>query len=184
MFLPLKDCTVKTEKYPWSTIAPMNIGDEIRINACKADGSLYREWPALVESIEPNLIVTVAPVGTLIVSKGRRHKAAYRMRGYYWLDRFYNLFEIFRPVGGLVEIYLNIASPPEVSGDVISFKDHELDVSKVLPDKAKIVDEDEFAEAIGKYNYTKEFQEKMYAIAREGLEIADNWVAKPAPRFE
>jgi protein associated with RNAse G/E len=63
----------------------------------------------------------------------------------------------------------------------MSFKDYELDISKVLPGAAHLVDEDEFAEAIVKYSYPQEFQEKMYAVARKALEIADNWQAKPCP---
>jgi protein associated with RNAse G/E len=45
------------------------------------------------------------------------------------------------------------------------------------------VDEDEFAEAVIKYNYSKEFQEKMYATAEEALHLAENWQAKPCPIF-
>jgi protein associated with RNAse G/E len=65
----------------------------------------------------------------------------------------------------------------------MSFKDHELDISKVLPSPARLVDEDEFAEAVVKYNYSTEFQNKMYAVAREALEIAETWQAKPCPIF-
>jgi hypothetical protein len=45
------------------------------------------------------------------------------------------------------------------------------------------LDEDEFAEAITTYQYTKEFQEKMYSAANEALELANCWNAKPAPEF-
>jgi protein associated with RNAse G/E len=76
---------------------------------------------------------------------------------------------------------MNIASPPEWADGILKFKDHELDVSKYPPKPAEIVDEDEFAEAVVKYNYSQEFQEKMYAAAREALELAENWRAKPCP---
>lgn len=104
-------------------------------------------------------------------------------RAYYWFDKFYNLLEVFETDGRLFHIYINIASPPEFKNGVMSFKDHELDISKVLPNPAHLVDEDEFAEAIVKYNYSKEFQDKMYATAREALNLAENWQARPCPTF-
>lgn len=162
----------------------MNVNDRIRVRALKADGYVYRKWTATVESIEPNLIVTVAPAGSLIWTKGKTRPLPHHLRSYYWLDKFYNLLEVFAPDGALVEIYLNVASPPEVRDRLIAFKDHELDVSKVLPAEARIVDEDEFAEAIDVYHYSQEFQAQMYAVAHEALEIAERWVAKPAPKFE
>jgi protein associated with RNAse G/E len=162
----------------------MKIGDKVEGHALKADGDVYRSWYATVEAIEPNLIVTVAPAGSLALMKDGLHSIAHHLRSYYWLDKFYNLLEVFEPDGTLIQLYLNIASPPEITEDAISFKDHELDVLKVLPHEARIIDEDEFAEAIHKYNYSEEFQRKMYAAAHEALVIADNWVPKPAPVFE
>jgi predicted RNA-binding protein associated with RNAse of E/G family len=65
----------------------------------------------------------------------------------------------------------------------MSFKDHELDVSRYVPKPAELVDEDEFAEAVITYQYTKEFQKKMYSAANEALELANHWNAKPVPEF-
>ena len=45
----------------------------------------------------------------------------------------------------------------------------------------ELIDEDEFAEAVVKYEYTKEFQEKMYSAANEALELANHWKARPVP---
>ena len=162
----------------------MKVGDKIRLRACKADGEMYREWTAEVESCAPDLIVTIAPAGSPLFSKGNIHIMKYHMRSFYWRDKLYNLLEIFEPAGDLVEIYLNIASPPEITDDMIVFKDHELDVSKIPPGAARIVDEDEFLDAAEKYGYSKEFQEKMYAAAHDALTIAENWIANPAPNFE
>lgn len=111
------------------------------------------------------------------------HPIKHHLRSYYWFDRFYNLIEVFETTGELLEIYINVASPPEFRDGEMSFKDHELDVSKYPPRLAELIDEDEFAEAIVKYQYSREFQEKMYAAAREALELAENWVARPVPVF-
>ncbi len=83
----------------------------------------------------------------------------------------------------LIEIYINIAAPPEFENGIMSFKDHELDVSRYPPKPAELIDEDEFAEAAVKYQYSKEFQEKMYSAAEEALELANHWKARPVPVF-
>lgn len=159
-------------------------GDVIEAHACKADGTVYRSWRATIESVAADSIVTVAPSGSSVFNiKGEDYPIAHHYRAYYWLEKYYNLLEIFETDGKLVQIYLNIASPPEFKNGVLSFKDYELDVSKSPPSPAKLIDEDEFTEAALKYNYSPQFQEKMYAVANEALELANNWTARPCPVF-
>ena len=107
----------------------------------------------------------------------------YILRSYYWFDKFYNLIEVFDTQGNFVEIYINIASPPEFENGGMSFKDHELDVSRFPPKAAQLVDEDEFAEAAVKYQYTQKFQDRMYSAAQEAIELANHWQARPVPNF-
>lgn len=162
----------------------MNPGDVIHVRACKTDGTVYRSWQATIESVDAGSIVTIAPAGSSVFNiKGEDYPILHHYRAYYWFDKFYNLLEIFETSGELIHIYLNIASPPEFENGIMSFKDHELDVSKYIPKPAELVDEDEFAEAIVKYQYSQEFQDKMYSAAREALELAESWKARPAPVF-
>ncbi len=162
----------------------MKIGDQIQVQARKTDGTVYRSWQATIESITENLIVTIAPAGSSVFNiKGEDYPIRHHYRSYYWLDKFYNLIEIFETSGELVHIYINIAAPPEFENSVMSFKDHELDVSRYPPKPAELIDEDEFAEAAIKYEYTQEFQDKMYSAANESLELANHWQAKPSPHF-
>lgn len=166
-------------------MTPPKIGDVIHVQACKADETIYRSWYATVEHADSELIVTIAapnqPVFDLV---RKQYFTVHPLRAYYWFGKHYNLIELFEPATSeLLEIYINVASPPEWADGVLKFKDHELDISKYPPKPAQIVDEDEFAEAAMKYNYSSAFQDKMYAIAREALLIAENWNAKPCPTF-
>ncbi|MEW5939687.1 MAG: DUF402 domain-containing protein [Chloroflexota bacterium] len=162
----------------------MKPGDILHVRACKADGTVYRSWRSVIESVDADSIVTIAEPGQYVFDLVRGHYFNKRaMRSYYWFEKFYNLIEVFDDDGSLVQVYLNIASPPRFENDGMSFTDHELDVWKIIPEAARIVDEDEFAEAALKYQYTEEFQQKMYSIAKEALAIADNWQAKPIPDF-
>ncbi|HRJ54873.1 MAG TPA: DUF402 domain-containing protein [Anaerolineales bacterium] len=161
-----------------------SIGDMIHVHACKADGTTYRSWQAVIESMTADRLVTIAPAGSAVVNRdGRVYHIEYHLRAYYWFGKFHNLIEVFEPGGNLLEIYINVASPPEWVDGVLKFKDHELDISKYPPKPAELVDEDEFAEAVLTYQYSPEFQEKLYAVARESLELAENWQAKPCPTF-
>ncbi|MBC7876136.1 MAG: DUF402 domain-containing protein [Anaerolineales bacterium] len=163
----------------------MKIGDVIQVCACKTDGTVYRSWHTTIESVDADSIVTISPAGSMMIDKTKLgdHPIKHHLRSYYWLDKFYNLIEVFDVDGTLVEIYINIASLPEFENNILSFKDHELDVVRDMQSPAKLIDEDEFAEAAITYQYTKEFQEKMYSAAKEAIELADHWIARPAPDF-
>ena len=168
----------------WGKILTMKIGDKIHVQACKTDGTVYRSWNTVIEFIDADSLVTISPAGSPVFNiKGENYPIRHHYRSYYWFDKFYNLLEIFEPSGELFHIYINVASPPEFENGIMSFKDHELDVSRYPPKAAELIDEDEFAEAAVKYKYTQEFQEKMYSAAEEALELANGWKAKPVPVF-
>jgi protein associated with RNAse G/E len=135
--------------------------------------------------VNADSIVTISPAGSIVIDKTKLgdHPIKYDLRSYYWFDKFYNLIEVFDADGSLIQIYINIASIAEFTNNEISFKDHELDIVRDIPGSAKLIDEDEFAEAVVKYQYSKEFQKKMYAVAEEALKLANNWNTKPAPIF-
>ena len=162
----------------------MKPGDKIHVRACKADGTVYRSWHTTIESVNADSIVTISPAGGMVEDRKRvTYQTEHILRSYYWFDKFYNLIEVFDTQGNLVEIYINIAAPPEFEDGVMSFKDHELDVSKYPPKDAQLIDEDEFAEAAVKYQYTQDIQDRMYKSAKEALELANDWKARPFPVF-
>jgi protein associated with RNAse G/E len=162
----------------------MKIGDLIHVRACKADGSVYRSWQTMIESVDENLIVTISPAGHIVQDLARGTFAGKRtLRSYYWFDKFYNLLEIFDEQGNWDGTYVNVASPPTFEAGIMYFQDYELDVLKEMDAEAQILDEDEFLEAVVKYGYTQEFQEKVYATAREAIDVVTHWSAKPVPDF-
>jgi hypothetical protein len=162
----------------------MKIGDRIQVCACKVDGSVYRSWHTTIETMDTDSIVTVSPIGSEMQDQKRGNiRIGHAMRSYYWFDKYYNLIELFDTQGNLAQVYINIASPPYLEEGSLCFKDYELDVFKYSPGPAELLDEDEFAEAVITYQYTKEFQEHMYSTAHEALELANHWQANPAPHL-
>lgn len=111
-----------------------NIGDVIHVRACKDDGTVYRSWYATIEHVETDLIVTVAPPNQPVFDLVRtQYFTTHTFRAYYWFGKHYNLIELFESTGKLLEIYINVASPPEWANGILKFKDHELDISKYPP---------------------------------------------------
>jgi protein associated with RNAse G/E len=156
----------------------LQIGSPINVRAYKSDGTCYRWWTGTVEAVEPDRIVVTNPAGHRLHTPDGGWTSKWAIRAYYWPGRWYSVLEAYEPDGTLVEIYVNINSPVEIGDTQLSFTDYELDVSRELPNPARLVDEDEFEEAALKYGYSPEFQQTCYQVAQEAIEVANNWVAK------
>lgn len=158
----------------------MQIGEQIQVKAYKSDGTCYRWWWATVEAIEEERIVTVAPAGKRVEALNGGWISAGAIRTFYWLQKPYSLLEVYTSTGALGEIYVNINSLVQLEPGQLSYVDYELDVTLRPPGMARIVDQDEFAEAILLYGYTAEFQQYCYQAAEEAVHLANGWVAKGA----
>ncbi len=156
----------------------MQIGDQIQVKAYKSDGTCYRWWRATVEAIEEDVIMTIAPAGKRVEAINGGWISAGAIRTFYWLYKPYSLLEVYTSDGRLGEIYVNINSLIQIEPGQLSYVDYELDVTLRPPGVARIVDQDEFAEAVGMYGYTAEFQQFCYQAAEEAVQLANQWVAK------
>jgi protein associated with RNAse G/E len=141
----------------------------------KSDGTAYRWWPTTVESASDQALVTLSQPGKLVHGPAGSSVATYYIRATYWYDRAYNLFEVYRADGHLLEVYVNIASPARIDGHTLIFTDHELDIVLKPGHPPVVVDEDEFADAAERYGYTAEFQAACYTAVAEVLTFIENW---------
>lgn len=157
------------------------VGDSLRVRALHADGQTYRWWEATVEAVDEQRIVTYARAGHQVHGLKGSWASQGHIRAYYWRDRPYNLLEVYRESGQLAELYINVASPPVLDDHILTFVDHELDVTMAAGGPARLVDEDEFAAAITLYGYSPEFQAEAYRAAHDALELARGWQAAGMP---
>lgn len=162
----------------------MQIGDTVQVRAYQADGTCYRWWQATVEAVEMDRVVLVTPVGHRVRDVHGGWTSQRLIRAFYWSNRWYSLLEVYVPHGGLEEIYVNISSPAAIGDSRVSFTDYELDVVRKPPYRAHLEDEEEFREAASQYGYTRAFQQACYRVAREAIELANNWVALGMPTIE
>ena len=151
------------------------LGSPIEVRALKSDGTAYRWWPTTIESADANALVTWSQPGKLVHAPAGSSVATYYSRATYWYDRPYNVFEVYRADGPLLEVYVNIASPAKLDGHILTFKDHELDVVLKPGQPPIVVDEDEFAEAAERFGYTAEFQAECYRAVAEVLSFIKDW---------
>lgn len=161
----------------------MQIGDRVQVKAYKSDGTCYRWWFATVEAASTDKLVLITPYGHRVEDPHGGWNSKYAIRAYYWPQKWYSLLEVYGASGSLEQIYANISSPIVVGEEQIRFTDYELDVSRRLPHVGRIVDEDEFLEAVSKYGYSPEFQEACYQAAREALDVANSWIPGTTPVF-
>lgn len=152
----------------------MKPGDVIAVKAHKANGVCYQHWQATVTVLDDRHIVTDMHKGTRVddVRKGTVY-TAHRDRATYWFDKPYSFIETFDDGGRVIELYMDICSLPRIVGEALHYTDYELDVTRMLPGAAEIIDEDEFAEAAVTYGYPEAFQAECYRAAHEALAVAN-----------
>jgi len=146
---------------------------EILLRQLKHDGECYRHQPMRLVAELPTGFVLSMPRGATGWTGARAWVASYDSLHYFWYDRWYNVLELYDAEGELAELYAHIATPARLADGTVSYIDYELDVTSI--DGPRLVDEDEFAEAVEKYDYSPELQARCYAAAEEALALVLNW---------
>ena len=147
------------------------IGSSIEVHSFHSDGLWYRTKTAVIETIQPDRFVTNLWPGATINNKTGDYITEFVSRSTYFFGKPFYVLELYAPEDGrLLEIYININSPIKWIDGAIHLTDWELDVSLIPGKTAVIVDQDEFAEAAKKYNYSVEFQKQCYQIAEEAVQ--------------
>ena len=147
---------------------------DITVRVLKHDGSDYRRWNAHLRRRDHSLIVLDAAFDVDVshqalgeISKGTRTVE------YYWLDRWYNVFEFLEPDGRTRLWYCNINLPPNFDGDVLTYVDLDLDIL-VQPDYSyRVMDMEEFEEHAKRYGYSDEEMRSAHAAVAELISLIE-----------
>jgi len=136
-------------------------GDPERVTVVvrKYDGGEHRSWPAdLVEQRGPLIVLTGVFEGEVEHEMMGTISHGTKSVEYYWLDRFYNVFHLTESSGHFRSFYCNIATPPVLAGNVLTYIDLDIDVL-VEPDFSyRIIDVDEFETNALQMSYPPEVQ--------------------------
>ena len=152
---------------------------EITLRQLKHDGFCYRHHPIRLVAHLPDGLVLFSPRGTVGWKGETSWTSSNDSYQYFWFGRWFNLLEVVDPSGNLLELYAHIAGPVVLSDGEVSYIDYELDVTSI--DGPRLVDEDEFAEAVEKYGYSAELQARCYAAAADALALVKRWQAGLPP---
>ncbi len=147
----------------------------INVRTFKYDGREHRTWRARLSEKRGTLILLDAEFEEEIehsllglIARGTVS------REYYWLDRWYNVFRFEEPTGELRSFYCNINAPPVLLRDTLSYIDLDIDIL-VAPDLSfTVLDEDEFARNILRFNYPLEVQRKSLSALHEVISLIES----------
>lgn len=135
----------------------------ITINSRKFDGEIHRSWQAYFIERQNSLLVFLGRFEKEIIHPNlgiiRRGTISYE---YYWLDRWYNIFQFHEPEGDLRNFYCNISEPPIFENNVLNYVDFEIDLLIWKDFSYEILDIEEFEENKKKFNYSSEIVKKVY----------------------
>jgi protein associated with RNAse G/E len=133
------------------------IAEQIIVRVLKHDGVESRRWKARVARREDPLIVLDAEFEVAV-----QHDligdipSGTRTIEYYWLDRWYNVFQFLEVNNQTRLYYCNVNTPPVLRNGVLSYIDLDLDVL-VAPDFSyQVLDSDEFAANTTRFGYSDE----------------------------
>jgi protein associated with RNAse G/E len=139
----------------------------IRVIGTKYDGSPRDEWPAQLVEQDGTLLRIRAPAGTEEIVRGtRRQVMPDGFTGLFWIDRWYNVWQIDRTEGVLY--YANVAMPCQFDGNVLRWVDLDIDIVCYADGSIVVKDEDEFEAHISRFAYPEDVVAHALA-ARDAL---------------
>jgi protein associated with RNAse G/E len=158
-----------------TTEAEAEQSELITVRACKYDGSLHREWQAELIERGPELLV----LDGRFAEEVRHPLLGTLKRGtisieYYWLDHWYNVFRFLEPTGELRNYYCNVNQPPSFDGQVLSYKDLDIDIMVTPSLSYTILDEDEFEANAARFNYPPEVRQRARQARDELVHLIES----------
>jgi len=140
----------------------------INVRTYKYDGTEHRQWRAQILKQEDNLLVLDAKFTEEINHPllGTIQRGTMSIE-YYWLNRWYNVFRFLKPNGELRNFYCNVNVPPSFHRGTLSYIDLDMDILVATDLTYTILDEDEFATNVLKFNYPREIQQHAFKALEE-----------------
>lgn len=146
----------------------MDKANDVTVRVLKHDGKEYRRWRARFREQRQSLVVLDAEFDVDV----SHHLLGDIKRGtktveYYWLDRWYCVFQFLETGGDTRLWYCNINTPPRFENSEIVYIDLDIDVV-VRPDGShEVLDLDEFQANAEEYGYADDEKTNAHAALDE-----------------
>ncbi len=149
---------------------------DFTINALKADGLVHRSWKASLIDETNELISFIG-----VFEKEVEHpKIGFIRRGtvsyeFYWKNRWFNVFRFHEPgeANRLRNFYCNINRPPQITNNILSYVDLDVDVLVWRDFSFEILDLEEFQRNAELFSYTTETRDKVRGSLDEILRLVE-----------
>jgi protein associated with RNAse G/E len=152
----------------------MSAPEQITVRVLKYDGAEHRRWNARRAQRQGSLIVLDAEFKFEV----QHHLLGDIQRGtrtieYYWLDRWYNVFQFLKADASTRLYYCNVNMPPELENDVLTYVDLDIDIL-VQPDfHYQVLDQEEFAANAARYGYSEDTKRQADAAVAELIKMIE-----------
>lgn len=135
---------------------------EIIVQVLKHDGAQHRRWHARLKHREGRLLVLDAEFDVDVSHQlmGEIPRGT-RTVEYYWLDRWYSIFQFLNSDGSTRLYYCNVNTPPVLAQEQLSYIDLDIDILVQPGFSYQVLDLNEFEANDRKYGYSDE--ERMQA---------------------
>lgn len=147
---------------------PVAASEQITVRGLKYDGSEYRRWKARLARREGSLILLDAEFETDVehAALGTIPRGT-RTVEYYWLDRWYNVFQFLQSDGRTRLWYCNVSTPATLDDGVLNYVDLDIDLL-VQPDLSyEVLDMDDFELNAGRFGYSEETHRQAHGAVNE-----------------
>lgn len=141
----------------------MTLSDPIIVRVLKYDGTEHRRWKARLARRDGSLIVLDAEFETEV-----EHEAlgtvprGTRTLEYYWLDRWYNIFQFLNEDGSTRLYYCNVNLPPKLEAGELIYIDLDIDVLVQTNLSYQVLDLEEFEANVGRYGYSRDVRDAAH----------------------
>lgn len=138
------------------------------IKSFKHNGSLHRMWlenwrvpdPLLKpEHAAENMAVLISNQTPIVEADGKEWISRMPGVSFFIPGQWYNIVALIDSAG--IRYYCNIASPPYISGNTLTYIDYDLDVIVQRDGSRQIVDQDEYERHQAIYHYSATVKEKV-----------------------
>ncbi|SFE75582.1 hypothetical protein SAMN05216378_3960 [Paenibacillus catalpae] len=146
----------------------MDIYRHCVIKSFKHDGHIHRTWQrnylVPTDRLAPvhrdqNIIVLINRQTPILESDGKQWISRVPAVSFFIPGEWFNVVALLEDSG--IRYYCNIASPPYLQGDVLTYIDYDLDVIRTTDGNRYVVDQDEYQMHKLAYHYPQMVEDKV-----------------------
>jgi protein associated with RNAse G/E len=146
----------------------------ISVRVLKYDGAEHRRWNGRIARNDGSLIVLYCEFEEEVQHElfGNIPRGTQTIE-YYWLDRWYNIFQFLDSAGKTRVLYCNVSTPPVLTDETLSYVDLDIDILVQANLSYHVLDLEEFEGHVVQFGYSDEVKSKAHAAVAELIKMIE-----------